>query len=108
VELDYFQFLLAGDLAQRPESEIDSGGYVLNTLPASLWCLLTTSSFEECVLKAVNLGGDTDTTGCVAGGLAGVHYGFSAIPEKWIQALARRGDVEALFSDFTRLTESKQ
>jgi ADP-ribosylglycohydrolase len=108
VELDCFQFLLAGDLPQRPESEIDSGGYVLHTLPASLWCLLTTSSFEECVLKAVNLGGDTDTTGCVAGGLAGVHYGVNAIPEKWIQALARRTDVEALFNDFTRLTESKQ
>lgn len=80
---------------------------MLHTLQASLWCLLTTSSFEECVLKAVNLGGDTDTTGCVAVGLAGVQYGVNAIPEKWIQALARRGDVEALFSDFTRLTESK-
>lgn len=107
-ELDYFQLLLAGDLARRPESEIDSGGYVLHTLTASIWCLLTTTSFEECVLKAVNLGGDTDTTGCVAGGLAGVHYGLNAIPGKWIQALARRGDVEALFNDFTQLIEAKQ
>lgn len=102
-ELDYFQMLLAGDLAQRPESEIDSGGYVLNTLPASLWCLLNTRSFEECVLRAVNLGGDTDTTGCVAGGLAGVHYGVSAIPEKWRQALARHDDVETLFNEFSQL-----
>lgn len=107
VELDYFQLLLAGDLARRPESEIDSGGYVLHTLVAALWCLLTTKSFEECVLKAVNLGGDTDTTGCVAGGMAGVHYGFNAIPEKWIHALARRGDVEALFNNFCELTETK-
>jgi ADP-ribosyl-[dinitrogen reductase] hydrolase len=100
VELDHFQLLLAGNLAQRSESEIDSGGYVLHTLPASLWCLLTTTSFEECVLKAVNLGGDTDTTGCVAGGLAGVYYGLEAIPQNWIHALASRKEVEVLFNRF--------
>lgn len=43
------------------------GGYVLHTLQASLWCLLTTASYESCVLKAVNLGEDTDTTAAVAG-----------------------------------------
>jgi ADP-ribosyl-[dinitrogen reductase] hydrolase len=107
-EFDYFQLLLAGDLVKRPESEIDSSGYVLHTLGASLWCLLTTSNFEECVLKAVNLGGDTDTTGCVAGGLAGVHYGVSAIPEKWIRSLARHEEVEALFERFTRLISPSQ
>ena len=107
IELDYFQLILAGDLAQRPESEIDSGGYVLHTLPASLWCLLTTSNYEECVLKAVNLGGDTDTTGCVAGGLAGVHYGLKAIPEQWLHALARHDEVEMLFNDFSQLIETK-
>ena len=42
---------------------------MIDTLTASLWCLLTTDNFSDCVLKAVNLGGDTDTTGCVAGGL---------------------------------------
>jgi len=107
-EFSRFKHILNDGLVSLPEGEVVSTGYVLHTLHASLWCLLTTSSFEECVLKAVNLGGDTDTTGCVAGGLAGVHYGFSAIPEKWIHALARRGDVEALFNDFTRLTESNQ
>jgi ADP-ribosyl-[dinitrogen reductase] hydrolase len=67
--------------------------------------LLTTSTFQECVLRAVNLGGDTDTTGCVAGGLAGVHYGLSAIPEKWMRTLARHDDVESLFTDFTQVIE---
>jgi len=106
VELDYFQFVLAGDLASRPEVEIESGGYVMHTLTASLWCLLTTSSFEECVLKAVNLGGDTDTTGCVAGGLAGVYYGLESIPQKWMQTLARREEVEALFNRFADMMSS--
>lgn len=106
LELDHFQLLLVGDLARRPESEIASGGYVLETLSASLWCLLTTSSFEECVLKAVNLGRDTDTTGCVAGGLAGTLYGVKAIPGKWLQALARHDEVEALFNQFAEVVSA--
>jgi ADP-ribosylglycohydrolase len=100
VEIGQFQLLLAQDLARQPEHAIASDGYVIHTLTASLWCLLTTSSFAACVLKAVNLGGDTDTTGCVAGGLAGVHYGLDAIPQKWRHALARHDDVRSLFERF--------
>ncbi len=101
-EYDYFQLLLAGDLDRRPKSEIDSSGYVIHTLTASLWCLLTTGKFQECVLKAVNLGGDTDTTGCVAGGLAGVAYGVQSIPTEWINQLARKDDVERLLRGLLR------
>jgi ADP-ribosyl-[dinitrogen reductase] hydrolase len=99
-EFGFLALLLAPDLASRPETEISSSGYVIHTLTASIWCLLTTSSYQECVLKAVNLGGDSDTTGCVAGGLAGVLYGASAIPPNWIQSLARRSDIEPLFEQF--------
>jgi ADP-ribosylglycohydrolase len=103
-ELDFFQLVLTSGLAKRPEAEIDSSGYVIHTLVASLWCLLTTTSFEDCVLKAVNLGGDTDTTGCVAGGLAGVHYGLQSVPETWRRALARHDELRALFTRFAALT----
>jgi ADP-ribosyl-[dinitrogen reductase] hydrolase len=102
-EFHNFQPLLVDDLRAWSEAEIHSGGYVLHTLQASLWCLLTTGSFEECVLKAVNLGGDTDTTGCVAGGLAGVHYGLASVPERWRTALARHDDVAGLFKRFVLL-----
>ncbi|HEY1048563.1 MAG TPA: ADP-ribosylglycohydrolase family protein, partial [Prosthecobacter sp.] len=68
---------------------------------ASLWCLLTTNNFSDCVLKAVNLGSDTDTTGCVAGGLAGVVYGLDAIPSEWRLALPRQDDLRDLFQRFT-------
>lgn len=104
-ESDYFQLLIAGDLSRRSESEIDSGGYVLHTLTASLWCLLTTQNFQDCVLKAINLGGDTDTTGCVAGGLAGVAYGIDCIPSAWTNQLARKCDVDCLFQKFTNACE---
>jgi ADP-ribosyl-[dinitrogen reductase] hydrolase len=47
-------------------------------------------------LKAVNLGEDTDTTGAVTGGLAGLLYGYDALPSEWIDILARRNDIEDL------------
>jgi ADP-ribosylglycohydrolase len=103
VELDDFKVLLDGKLDQRPESEIISGGYVIHTLTASLWCLLNSATYEESVLKAVNLGGDTDTTGCVAGGLAGVLYGIDAIPQRWRDTLARRVEVSQIFERFADL-----
>jgi ADP-ribosylglycohydrolase len=95
-----FGMLESGRLGSLAEHEIDSSGYVMDTLTAAVWCLLTSKSFEETVLKAVNLGGDTDTTGCVAGGLAGAYYGIRSIPVGWNRALARYGDVELLFSEF--------
>lgn len=102
VELDHFRRIMEDSLGDLPEREIRSGGYVIHTLEASLWCVLTTSSFEEAVLKSVNLGGDTDTTACVAGGLAGVVYGSNAIPQRWVDALARKPEVEILFNRFAQ------
>lgn len=96
---EYSHFSCAQDpsLAAKPETAIASSGYVLHTLTTSLWCLLTTDTFADCVLKAVNLGEDTDTTGCVAGGLAGVVYGIEAIPQEWRSALPRQDDLHQLF-----------
>jgi len=104
-EFGPFRRLLIEDLAALSEGEIVSTGYVLHTLHASLWCLLTSRDFRECVLKAVNLGGDTDTTGCVAGGLAGVAFGIQSIPNQWIGQLARKGDVDCLTHEFVNLCE---
>lgn len=74
--------------------EIYSSGYVVDTLEASLWCILTTDNFSEAVLKAVNLGEDTDTTGAVTGGLAGIIYGSDSIPGEWLSVLAKRNEIE--------------
>lgn len=86
---------MAYQLEGVPESEIRSGGYVLDTYRAAFWCLANTSSYAECVLKAVNLGGDTDTTAAVAGGLSGIVYGYNAIPRKWLETLRGKDVIEA-------------
>lgn len=78
------------------EEEISSSGYVLHSLEASLWCFLNSESYSEAVLKAVNLGEDTDTTGAITGGIAGIYYGFENIAEEWIDVLVRKEDIEKL------------
>jgi ADP-ribosylglycohydrolase len=95
-EVALFDRLLKGNIHELTEENIFSGGYVLHTLEASIWCLLTTDNYKDAVLKAVNLGGDTDTTGAVTGGLAGLLYGFDNIPTNWINQIARRDDIEEL------------
>lgn len=76
------------------EDNIKSGGYVVDSFNSSLWCLLNTKNYKECVLKAVNLGGDTDTTAAIAGGLAGIVYGYNSIPNEWIEKLKRKDMIE--------------
>lgn len=96
VEIAHFDRLLIQDISVLKKDDIQSGGYVVHTLEASMWCLLTTNTYAEAVLKAVNLGRDTDTTAAVTGGLAGMLYGFNGIPKAWVDKLARVGDIEDL------------
>jgi ADP-ribosyl-[dinitrogen reductase] hydrolase len=95
-----FARILGGSLASVPREAIRSGGYVVDTLEAALWSLLQGGSYSDMTLRAVNLGSDTDTTGAVTGGLAGILHGFEAIPSKWISALPRREQVMLLFERF--------
>lgn len=66
---------------------------VISTLLHALHSLLTTNSFEEALVKSVNLGGDADTIGAVTGALAGACYGERQIPERWKTALIDRHKV---------------
>lgn len=83
-----------GYIASRPVEAIKSDGYCEHTLEAALWCFLNTSSYADCVLTAVNLGDDTDTTTAVAGAIAGVYYGFEAIPPKWVGQLRGKAVID--------------
>ena len=79
----------------KPRDDVRSSGFVLATFDAALWCLANTGCYAECVLQAVNLGDDTDTTGAVAGALAGIVYGIEGIPEEWLSTLRGRDVIDS-------------
>ena len=95
-EFEHYKRIFSPDFEFLPETEISSSGYVVDSLEAALWCILTTDSYKECVLKAANLGGDTDTIAAIAGGLAGALYGLDSIPEEWLSKLIKREYIEEL------------
>lgn len=93
-EHTYRRIQARDDFTNLPENEIKSSGYVVDTLEAVFWCLMNTNSYADCVLKAVNLGEDTDTVAAISGGLAGLVYGLKAIPEAWMAALQNKESIE--------------
>ena len=88
--------IMRGSYRQKSRNEVRSTGYVVDTLEAALWAVWTSDSFEEALVKAVNLAGDSDTIGAVAGQLAGALWGASAIPARWLHKLAWREKIEAM------------
>lgn len=78
------------EIWELPESEIKSSGYVIDTLEAAVWCFTTSTSYSEAVLKAVNLGDDTDTIAALTGAMAALRWGFDSIPSEWIEKLANK------------------
>ncbi len=99
-EIELYNRILFDDISCIPQDDIYASGYVLHTLEASLWAFLTTDNFKDAVLKAVNLGDDTDTVGSVTGGFAGLFYGFEQIPSEWVEVLAKREKIEDLTTKF--------
>jgi ADP-ribosylglycohydrolase len=74
----------------KTREQISSAPRAVDTLEAALWCLDRASDFETAVIEAVNLGGDSDTIGAVAGQLAGAVFGASTIPARWLDPLVSR------------------
>lgn len=101
-EVSLFDRILQKNINDFHEDAIHSSGYVLHSLEASFWCVLNSNSYEETVMKAVNLGSDTDTTAAISGGLAGIIYGYEAIPAEWREVLTRKN---AIFELCSKLSE---
>lgn len=93
---DGVQTIIGGSWKAKHRNDIRSSGYVLHSLEAALWCVGSSGSFSEAVLKAVNLGDDADTTGAITGQLAGAVYGLSGIPARWRKRLAWYDRIEGL------------
>ena len=99
-ELKHYSRLFEPHFAELPPESIGSSGYVVSSLEAAVWCVLTTNSYPDAVLKAVNLGSDTDTVAAIAGGLAGAIYGIDGIPQKWVHGLLKSTDITDLCKNF--------
>lgn len=75
-------------------------GYVVDTMQTVFHCFFRSRSFEHCLVETVNQGGDADTTGAIAGALAGAYYGEEAIPARWLKKMDKK-----LLAELTELSE---
>ena len=96
----HFKEIFAEKFYYKNRKEIKSTGYVVDTLKACLWCLGTTDNFKDAVLKAVNLGEDTDTIGAITGTLAGAKYSMKSIPNEWVEKLANKSLIDEKCDQF--------
>lgn len=98
--LKLYSRILQNDISKLEINDIKSSGYIVDTLEASLWSLLKTENYKDAVIKAINLGNDTDTIGAIVGSMAGILYRYNDIPSEWLNKLAKRDYLEKLCSDF--------
>ena len=94
--INRYSRILNGDIIELSRDDIKSTGYVVDTLEACLWSFLNSEGFEDSVVCAVNLGGDTDTIGAITGSMAGIVYGKKDIPSRWLVKLKRREYIEEM------------
>ena len=104
-ELKHFERLLDPKFDAFDEDAIKSSGYVVDSLEAAVWCLLNTTNYRELALKAVNLGGDTDTVAAIAGGLGGIAYGIDKIPDEWLDVLKKKTLLDNISAEFFNAIE---
>lgn len=106
-DLCYYKRLSNKTFSETSRENIKSSGYVVDTLEAAIWCLLKTKKYKDCVLMAVNLGEDTDTVAAVAGGLAGLYYGYDSIPKEWLSVIVKSDYIENLCKQLDAALQSK-
>lgn len=105
--LSEYSRILKGKIYEQPENEISSIGKTVDTLEAALWSFMGNDSYESSILQAINLGDDTDTVGCVTGGLSGIYYGLKSIRPSWVNGLLRKDYIESLCDMFDKSINTK-
>ncbi|NLY08891.1 MAG: ADP-ribosylglycohydrolase [Tissierellia bacterium] len=97
--LDEYQRIFDESFYTLDRDAIVSSGYIVDTLEAALWSYMTTKTYQEAVLKAVNLGEDTDTVAAVTGALAGIAYGSKSIPQEWVEEIKGLNQIKEISKD---------
>jgi ADP-ribosylglycohydrolase len=102
------QALADGWEASAETVERLGGGWVAEeALAIALYAVLATSSFEDAIILAVNHSGDSDSTGAIAGNIAGALYGVKAIPTRWLKPLELHEEIMAVADDLLALRQGK-
>lgn len=76
--------------------ELTGSGYVVDALWSALHALRVGKTYDDVIRHAIAFGNDTDTTACIAGGLAGIKYGYEGIPTQWLELLRGKDFIEPL------------
>ncbi|MDO5725181.1 MAG: ADP-ribosylglycohydrolase family protein [Tissierellia bacterium] len=96
----YFKRLNDLDFHYIDETKIKSTGYVIDSLEASLWSFIPTISFKEAIIRACNLGGDTDTICAITGSMAALYYGMENIPKDFIIRIKNSQLIDEMIQKF--------
>lgn len=99
-----FDRILKADIRNLEESEIRTSGYTVDTLEAAMWIFINSENYNDAILKAINLGDDTDTVGAVVGGLLGIEYGMKAINPNWVKQIQNKELLDSICERFNQLT----
>ena len=99
VKLEYSRILFS-DISTLNINDINSSGYVVDTLEAVFWIILNCSNYNESIIGAINLGGDTDTIGAITGSIAGILYGYDIISKRWISKLKNKDYIDEIIIKF--------
>ncbi|OUM68067.1 hypothetical protein PIROE2DRAFT_58353 [Piromyces sp. E2] len=97
-----YERIIKKDISALVEEEIQSTGYVVSSLEASLWTILINDNLKDTILTAVNLGNDTDTIGAITGSLAGIIYSYDDIPKYWIEKIKNKEFLEKIITNFRK------
>ena len=98
-----YERILNNNIGLYNINEISSNGYIVSTLEAVIWALINSKSFNETIIKAINLGEDTDTVGACVGGLAGIYYGIENINQKWKDDILRYDYIINMCNEFEKV-----
>lgn len=99
VKLEYSRIIFS-DILTLNINDINSSGYVVDTLEAVFWIILNCSSYNESIIGAINLGGDTDTIGAITGSIAGILYGYDNISKRWLSKLKNKDYIDEIIIKF--------
>ena len=94
----YYSRLLSGKLDKAEEKDINTSGFILDTLEAVFWVALKSKNYEDSIINAVKLGRDVDTTAALVGSITGFVYGN--IPERWVEKVKKLDYLLEIIDDY--------